>query len=243
MPLVLEIEYLLGVAFAARGPESAEPDWPPQPDRVFSALVAAWAARGNAPEERAALEWLERQPPPLIEASDFAARPAPSSYVPPNDKSMITASPYWRKRQPRRFPAALPHDPVVRLVWPDAEEQPLATLDAIGRDVAYVGHSASLTRCAFSNDAVNPRHLGRPARRRIYKSRLKELEAAFQSRRRPSPGAPVERPAPVFNENVNAFSHDWLTFAIIDGQLDLRAAVPACKALIKTLGRNYHARH
>jgi hypothetical protein len=56
------IEHLLGVAFAGRGELSDAPDWPPQPDRVFAALVAAWAARGEPSEERRTLEWLERRP-------------------------------------------------------------------------------------------------------------------------------------------------------------------------------------
>ena len=64
MTLVLEIEHLLGVAFAAQTPASTAPDWPPQPDRVFSALVAAWGAHGEPQEERRALEWLEAQPVP-----------------------------------------------------------------------------------------------------------------------------------------------------------------------------------
>ena len=52
MTLVLEIEHLLGVAFAARNQASDVPDWPPQPDRVFSALVASWGARGERIDER-----------------------------------------------------------------------------------------------------------------------------------------------------------------------------------------------
>ena len=64
MTLILEIEHLLGVAFAAHSQASDVPDWPPQPDRVFSALVAAWGARGERTEERRALEWLEGQPAP-----------------------------------------------------------------------------------------------------------------------------------------------------------------------------------
>src|SRR4051812_28758794 len=168
MPLVLEIEHLLGVAFAALGPDSAEPDWPPQPDRVFSALVAAWAARGERADERAALEWLEAQEPPLIEASVADGRPAPIAFVPPNDpetKSVgdKTVIPALRRRQPRRFPAALPHDPVVRFVWPDASDAPLNALDAVARDVAYLGHSSSLTRCLFLFEH-RPTHDGRPAR-------------------------------------------------------------------------------
>ena len=85
MSLVLEIEFLTGVCRAAREPGDDAPDWPPQPDRVFSALVSAWAARGERPEERAALEWLEEQPPPAIHASDHTSRPTPDVFVPPND--------------------------------------------------------------------------------------------------------------------------------------------------------------
>src|SRR4051812_44258321 len=157
MPLVLEIQHLLGVAFAAIGPDSAEPDWPPQPDRVFSALVAAWAARGELDDGRAALNWLEQQEPPLIEASDCAVRPVPDVFVPPDDfelsddvleakwyrdflaigkrppkkggyrnawKQAVSVYPEYRERKERRFPAALPHDAVVRLVWPDASDAP-----------------------------------------------------------------------------------------------------------------------
>lgn len=239
MALVLEIEYLLGVAFAARGPDSAAPDWPPQPDRVFSALVATWAARGERPEERTALEWLERQPAPLIEASEADARPAPLSFVPPNDKLQATGNPAWRSRQPRRFPAALPHQPVVRLIWPQDEDAPVGTLDAMVRDVAYVGHSASLTRCRFLNgEAADGAH---PARRRIYRDRLKELEAAFLAHRRPSPGEVVVPPRSAPAEETNSFSSDWLTFEIVGGSLDLRAAAIACKGLIKTLMSGYEA--
>jgi CRISPR-associated protein Csb2 len=56
MTLVLEIEYLLGTAFAAQEEDNPAPDWPPQPDRVFSALVASWAARGEHSGEHQALE-------------------------------------------------------------------------------------------------------------------------------------------------------------------------------------------
>ena len=49
MSLVLEIEFLTGVCRAAHGPGGDSPDWPPQPDRVFSALASAWGVRGEAP--------------------------------------------------------------------------------------------------------------------------------------------------------------------------------------------------
>lgn len=239
MPLVLEIEHLLGVAFAAPGPESAEPDWPPQPDRVFSALVAAWAARGERGNEREALEWLERQEAPLIQASSATARPAPASFVPPNDKLQVTANPFWRTRQPRRFPAALPYDPIVRLVWTEAVGAPLDALDAVARDVAYVGHSTSLTRCRFADVGVGERLA--PSTRRIYPGRLKELEVAFHAGRRPSPGDAVRARKAERPQSPITFSADWLTFGIVGGDLDLRAAPVACKALIKAVMSGYEA--
>ncbi len=85
MSLVLEIEFLTGVCRAARDPAREEPDWPPQPDRVFSALVAAWAFRGQHPEERKALRWLEAATVPAIHASGHTERSAPECYVRPND--------------------------------------------------------------------------------------------------------------------------------------------------------------
>ena len=43
--LALEIEWLTGVCVAVRTPADDAPEWPVQPDRVFSALVATWGAR------------------------------------------------------------------------------------------------------------------------------------------------------------------------------------------------------
>ena len=124
MSLVLEIEFLTGVSRAAHGPSGDSPDWPPQPDRVFSALASAWGVRGELPAERTALEWLERQPPPMIRASGQNARTAPDVFVPPNDPKASTSMrtylkvlPEHRPRQPRRFPVARPDDPNVELIW------------------------------------------------------------------------------------------------------------------------------
>ncbi|MDW7968694.1 MAG: type I-U CRISPR-associated protein Csb2, partial [Thermoanaerobaculum sp.] len=51
---------------------SGEPEWPPAPFRLFQALLAgAGQAGGPTSEEREALGWLERQPPPSIRAPSF----------------------------------------------------------------------------------------------------------------------------------------------------------------------------
>ncbi|WP_299439706.1 type I-U CRISPR-associated protein Csb2 [uncultured Rhodospira sp.] len=82
--LVLEIEYLTGVVRAANDRGDGA-DWPPQPDRLFSALTASWAARGERPEERKALEWLEMREPPSLRYCNATERAVVPVFVPPND--------------------------------------------------------------------------------------------------------------------------------------------------------------
>ena len=184
MSLVLEIEFLTGAYRAARSPASTTPDWPPQPDRVFSGLVAAWAARGEQSIERLALEWLEAQSAPAIHAGDHTVRTAPDVFVPPNDQRAtkteqvyLKVMPGWRTRQPRRFPVAHLDDPVIAMVWAaDPEPKALAALDALARDVGYIGHSASLVRCRFlSRSSPAPEHIAAPAARQVYPGRFAEL--------------------------------------------------------------------
>jgi len=155
MSLILEVEYLSGVSFAGIGPDSEAPDWPPELDRIFSALVATWAARGQDTQEAAALEWLENLSAPRILASGAEPRTPAIAFVPPNDprsdkqKNARGVLPVLRSRQARRFPAARPHNPVVRLIWTGSEPkgEVLGPLQLLARDTSYVGHSASLTRC------------------------------------------------------------------------------------------------
>ena len=79
--LVLEIEFLTGLYWGLRRPGDTSPDWPPPLDRVFSALVDAWGVRGQRGDERAALEWLERQPRPAIHANGHESSRRPITSV------------------------------------------------------------------------------------------------------------------------------------------------------------------
>ena len=248
MGLVLEVEFLTGVCRAAREPGDDDPDWPPQPDRVFSALVSAWAAGGERPEERKALEWLEVQPPPAVHASEHSARTTPDVFVPPNDPSASRAAkaymrvmPDGRPRQPRRFPIARPDNPIMAIAWSTEPEPALFdALNAITRCVGYIGHSASLVRCRFlSADA--PVHLGpaRAARRRVYPGRLRELEIAHGG----NPVRPTIRPgAPVFAKEPDPVPlHDnWLALEVVEGLVpDVRAAALVCRVLRNALMSGY----
>lgn len=248
MSLIFEIEFLTGVCRAAREPGDDTPDWPPQPDRIFSALVSAWAARGERSEERTALEWLEEQPAPAIHASDHTSRTTPDVYVPPNDPRASTAAdtyikvmPERRPRQPRRFPVARPDDPLVMLAWPEEPEPDVFdALDAMARDVGYVGHSASLTRCRFlSSSTVAVRYPAGLARRRVYPGRLRELEVAHRA----NPVRPSIRPgAPNFAQrsSTSELYSDWLVLEAVEGAVpDIRAASLVCRLLRQALMSGY----
>ncbi len=251
MKLILEIEFLTGVCRAARGPSDDEPDWPPQPDRVFSALVSAWGVRGEAPEERAALQWLEGQLPPMIQASGYSARTAPDVYVPVNDpkasnaeKTYIRVMPDHRPRQPRQFPVALPDDPTMELAWQDVapEAKVLDALNVLAHCVGYIGHSASLVRCRFLVDdaARQSEQKLTPARRWVYPGRLCELEAAYHAR----PERPVIRSGWAFSSQNNLSEsgspNTWLILEAIGGEVpDIRASALICRLLRQALMCGY----
>ena len=249
MSLILEIEFLAGVCRATHSPASDRPDWPPQPDRVFSALVAAWAARGEQDIEREALEWLEAQPAPTIHAGGHTARTAPAVFVPPNDhrasktaETYLKVMPMTRPRQPRRFPVAHLEDPVMAMVWGfGPEPKVLAALDALARDIGYLGHSASLVRCRFLSSATPElKHPSAFAQRQVYPGRLQELIRAH--RRNPVrpvvlPGAIAlpEPPAPPPPRDAG-----WLVLEAIGGVVpDIRAAALVGRTLRRALMSGY----
>ena len=161
----LGIHYLNGWSMAAAdGARKEQAEWPPHPDRVFMALAAAWFETGEDPAEGDALRWLEALPPPAIAASDAHSRATVVSYVPVNDASIarrlpaignlsklkdagLAQLPEYRSRQPRGFPVAIPHDPRVHLIWPEAESDAhRAALERLAARVTHVGHSASFVQ-------------------------------------------------------------------------------------------------
>ena len=163
--LALGIHYLNGWSMAAAdGPRKERAEWPPHPDRVFMALAAAWFETGKDQAEGEALRWLETLPPPEIAASDATIRAPVISYVPVNDAGLgrtlpagsdlnklkdagLTQLPEHRSRQPRGFPVAIPRDPTVHLIWPEAElDAHRNALERLSTKVTHVGHSASFVQ-------------------------------------------------------------------------------------------------
>ena len=170
--LALEVEFLTGVSVAATPNRREVSEWPPHPDRLFQALVAAWGRDENPDdEERAALEWLEQLPIDGLTVSAPSAHPRQimTVFVPPNDartsgkpgdklpgdlSAAVRVVPEHRKnRQPRTFPAMIPagDPPLVRYIWPDADgfEQHRVALERLVAEVTYIGHSHTLVRVAM----------------------------------------------------------------------------------------------
>ena len=176
MPIAIEVTFGTGRYVAVDVADRTKPEWPPHPARLFSALVEAWARYGSAPPdpgERAALEWLERQPPPTIFEPGGSHRRAVGLFVPVNNatapKSVDrergvtkwwTLLPEERKRTPRHsMPSTLVEGGGrVVFAWPDSDpstndRQALAGM--AGR-VTRLGHSSSFVACRLVDDPPDP---------------------------------------------------------------------------------------
>jgi CRISPR-associated protein Csb2 len=150
--LTFGIRYLQGVAVGSHG-EHGRVEWPPHPARVFMAMVAGHYQTGAEAVERAALEWLEKQPAPEIHAPDAEPCRVVTQYVPVNDKagpakSQMHSLPLTRHRIDRVFARASLASDTVMLHWPTAEpKEPVHdALAALCGKVTRIGHSSSLVQ-------------------------------------------------------------------------------------------------
>jgi CRISPR-associated protein Csb2 len=166
--LALAWEYLTGRAVAASYGDREHAEWPPHPDRVFQALVAAWGERGCDGDERAALEWLERAGPPLVAApSNVETVETHKVFVPTNDiegrrrgaygDKELELLPAYRVRKDRRFPATVVGDATCALIWANASVgEHRAALERVANSVTYLGHSTALVRAWLDDSPPAP---------------------------------------------------------------------------------------
>jgi CRISPR-associated protein Csb2 len=87
----IAIELLAGRYTATQFNDRSQPEWPPHPARLYSAMVATWAD-SDTPDasERAALRWLEDQSAPTIHCGEDHRRTVVTHFVPVNDATALT---------------------------------------------------------------------------------------------------------------------------------------------------------
>ena len=265
--LAIGIRYLCGVVRAAHPADRDRAEWPPHPDRIFMALAAAHFETDGGADERAVMEWLEALPPPQLRADGAAApRSSVTTFVPVNDTSrpikgsgkieraLMPAGSFslGRDRQPRTFPAVIPEDPDVWLVWPDAHV-PAALRSALVelcRKVTCIGHSASLVQVWVVDEAEAGRltpglvPVDGPARHRLRvfePGRLSQLEEQYARGERPTPAMwsgydePLQETARR-EEAATVFSSDLLVFRRVAGStLGLESVLQVTRALRNTV--------
>jgi CRISPR-associated protein Csb2 len=161
--LAIRCELLLGSYQAANPFATAQtPEWPPHPYRLHAALVAAACERGGSTPDGEALDalaWLEEQAPPGIACTLGAqARSSGRSWVPRNPTPGGEQKRYFDRRTivnrvERAFPTAVPADPALTYVWPEATQVPVAALEGLVGGISWLGSSRSPVSCATTATA------------------------------------------------------------------------------------------
>ena len=237
--LSIAINYLNGrVAASAYNAAGARVEWPPHPDRVFMALVAAWGETGQDATGERALRWLERQDAPSLAVGDCMARQSVRHYVPVNDDlpraERLHLLPECRSRQGRQFATAALDNPIAHLIWPDADpSEHLPALQNLADSVTNVGHSSSLAQ-AYIDAAPPPanwRPLDRPGGCQLrvpYAGRFDDLADAYRKGLRPEARRWIGYRKIAADSDAaypqSVFSDDLVIFEASGSGLDLRAA-------------------
>lgn len=195
-----KITYLRGSVTAsdlAAGQSKSYVEWPPHPDRLFCALIKAWADMGMPDDVAEALRWLEGCPPPVIRCGEILEYENPVVYVPVNDDysnkgASIQGTPLFRIRQPRRIPTAPLSDDRVIFWWENEEPDSRIrkSLERATSFVANLGHSSSFVMVELIDDigpdgsfgeVYIPRPSGNLIIRVPYRGRFDEICEAFKN--------------------------------------------------------------
>ncbi len=254
------IRYLCGWSMATHPANRERPEWPPHPDRVFMALVAAHFEADNHQPERESLLWLEQQGAPALAVSESHPRSVVTSYVPVNDLEMprfragqasaqqlsmgLALLPEHRLRQGRQFPVAIPDDERAYFIWNDAQPSPTCreTLAKLCGRVTCLGHSASLVQAWVDERPPAPtlvpvRQNSRYRLRVPGRGRLGSLAARFEAGLRPSPSMwsgydkPILESAPC-PQPASVFDDDLVVFRRLAGpQLALETTLRLTQTL------------
>src|SRR5262249_9170044 len=155
--------------------------------------------------------------------------------------------PVGRIRQPRQFPAVIPHDPSVFLIWPDdavpGEIRPV--LDRLCAKVTYLGHSATPVQVWVDVRPPQPTLLpahGKPAYRlRVFgPGRYDDLRNRYEQALRPLPrswqGYSVPASPSAQPPARSSFDDELIVLRQVDGRrFSLESTLQLGQALRNTL--------
>ncbi|VTS01344.1 Uncharacterized protein OS=Haliangium ochraceum (strain DSM 14365 / JCM 11303 / SMP-2) GN=Hoch_4849 PE=4 SV=1: Cas_GSU0054 [Gemmata massiliana] len=261
----LGVEFLMARAVMTRVDNREEPEWPPHPDRVFMALVAAWGEAGEDTDQRAALEWLEKLPAPELAVSlDVSNRTSFTSYVPVNDDGSpmgkkgpfgpMGSLPLGRNRQPRQFPTVAPASPTFFLRWDvDVPANLRSALERVCGLVTYLGHSASPVRMWVADQlpddapiSLQPDDNRATVRLRIFgPGRTAYLKNRFDASLRPQPSLWQGYAPPREESNADViegpFDPGLFVFRELPG--NRRYALESCGIIADAIRRELVRRH
>jgi len=242
--LVIEVEYLMGRSYATDFRDDTKPEWPPHPDRLFEALVAAHHDTFSENGERTALRWLETLGAPQIADGEMGRADSVVNFVPTNYNGKSgSPHPEQRGKQPRTFSVQSPSSPVVHFIWPLAEsdEATRSALSSLLERVPSLGRACSMVRMRLRESADSPVFVpdsrGREVLRVFGEGRLHELETLYKLGQRPTLGpqlrygrfrAATPTPQSCFGEMI--------VLRRIEGRgLPIEAALTVASALRKSL--------
>ena len=246
------VHYLSGRSYATDFRERELPEWPPNPARFFSAMVAALYESELGDEARSALLWLETLGAPQISADEAWARNHVTTYVPTNEEPHDSV-PSLRnlKKQGRSFPSVTLKTPLVHFIWTLEDErqreefhQHETALRNIASRVTYLGNSASLVSVSLTTlppeATFVPNERGDIALRVVSAGRLEELELAYRLGQRPSVGTfrlyrRVTLPQPE-EEIAESLFKDFIAFRL-QGSLPIKSAVMLSQAARNKVAR------
>lgn len=250
----------MGRAVISQWDDRTQAEWPPHPQRLFSALVAAYGELETESSHEKALRWLESLPAPEIKADlSPSLRSSPSYFVPVNDDVIRTEKGKSdfrhvidrRNRQERFFPAAVPADPIIVFQWPHTPgfDEHRAALRVLAENLTYLGHSSSPVRACLREEPVNPSlrpsEYGDRSLRVPASGRFDRLVATHELRcSDESVQPPLGRVQTYERPNLTAssvFSHDAVIVALENGpKLGLDSTLPLMQhvrnALLARLG-------
>lgn len=214
--LAFRINYLRGVVQAAdvsAGQRKDAVEWPPHPDRFFSALVQAWGDLGEPEDASYALRQLEQAGRPYIHCGGVIPSTLSPRFVPVNDRfepyvekggkkkacALIQGTKLGRDRKERTFPKGCLPEPVATLYWPDfsPSDDVRSALARLAAQVSHLGHSSSFVQVSLVDSVPDsaitwkPDPNGSYVIRVPYPGRFEELIAAYTNRKKSPSWPPI----------------------------------------------------